>query len=218
MLISMSWESGLQHGVLNFKGTQKGVLVRKYWTIKFYFIIKIFGAYFIVHIKSWVYMDFPGGASGKESTCQCRRHTDQSLGREDSLEEETATHSGILAGKIARIEEPGGLQSTGSQRIRHNWAQHGTSQHTEFISIQYGDKCREMYIPFSFFLSFHCLFFLSFLFYFLNYHMIKNSGGYWCRRAWFVFYLIYVYLLFNKQRWAHLLNCIVLGLKFYPII
>ena len=65
-------------------------------------------------------MGFPGGASGKESTCQCRRHTDQSLGREDSLEEETATHSGILAGKIPRIEEPGGLQSMGSQRTRHN--------------------------------------------------------------------------------------------------
>ena len=40
MLISMSWESDLQHGVLNFKGTPKNVLVRKYWTIKFYFVVK----------------------------------------------------------------------------------------------------------------------------------------------------------------------------------
>ena len=44
----------------------------------------------------------------------------QSLGREDSLEKEMATHSSILAWRIPRTEEPGGLQSTGSQRVRHN--------------------------------------------------------------------------------------------------
>ena len=40
----------------------------------------------------------------------------QSLGREDPLEEEMATHSSILAWKIPWTEEPGGLQSMGSQR------------------------------------------------------------------------------------------------------
>ena len=45
----------------------------------------------------------------------------QSLGREDPLEKEMATHSSILAWKILWTEEPGGLQSTGSQRVRHNW-------------------------------------------------------------------------------------------------
>ena len=44
----------------------------------------------------------------------------QSLGREDPLEEGTATHSRILAWRIPGTEEPGGLQSTGSQRVRHN--------------------------------------------------------------------------------------------------
>ena len=39
----------------------------------------------------------------------------KSLGQEDPLEKEMATHSGILAWKIPQIEEPGGLQSTGSQ-------------------------------------------------------------------------------------------------------
>ena len=39
-----------------------------------------------------------------------------SLGREDPLEEEMATHSSILAWRISRIEEPGGLQSMGSQK------------------------------------------------------------------------------------------------------
>ena len=44
----------------------------------------------------------------------------QSLGREDPLEEEMATHSSILAWKIPWTEEPGGLQSMGSQRVRHD--------------------------------------------------------------------------------------------------
>ena len=45
-----------------------------------------------------------------------------SLGREDTLEEGTATHSSILAWKISWTEEPGGVQSMGSQRVRHDWA------------------------------------------------------------------------------------------------
>ena len=42
-----------------------------------------------------------------------------SLGREDPLEEEMATHSGILAWEILRTEEPGRLQSMGSQSQSH---------------------------------------------------------------------------------------------------
>ena len=48
----------------------------------------------------------------------------QFLGREDLLEEEMATHSSILAWEIPRTEEPGGLQSMGSQRVGLNRAQH----------------------------------------------------------------------------------------------
>ena len=44
----------------------------------------------------------------------------QSLGEEDSLEKILATHSSILAWRIQWTEEPGGLQSTGSQRVGHN--------------------------------------------------------------------------------------------------
>jgi len=44
----------------------------------------------------------------------------QSLGQEDPLEREMATHSSILAWKIPWIEEPGGIQSMGSQRVGHN--------------------------------------------------------------------------------------------------
>ena len=42
----------------------------------------------------------------------------QSLGREDPLEKEMATHSSILAWRIPWSEEPGGLQFLGSQRVR----------------------------------------------------------------------------------------------------
>ena len=44
----------------------------------------------------------------------------RSLGREDPLEKRMATHSSILAWRIPWTEEPGGLQSMGSQRVRHD--------------------------------------------------------------------------------------------------
>ena len=45
-----------------------------------------------------------------------------SLGQEDPLGKEMATHSSILACEIPRTEKPGGLQCLGSQRVGHNWA------------------------------------------------------------------------------------------------
>ena len=44
-----------------------------------------------------------------------------SLGQEDPLEEGMATHASIFTWKIPWTEEPGGLQSMGSQRVRHDW-------------------------------------------------------------------------------------------------
>ena len=44
----------------------------------------------------------------------------QSVGRDDPLEEETATHSSILAWETSWTEEPGRLQSTGSQKTGQN--------------------------------------------------------------------------------------------------
>ena len=44
----------------------------------------------------------------------------QSLGREDLLEKEMATHSSVLAWKISWTEEPGRLQSKGSQKVRYD--------------------------------------------------------------------------------------------------
>ena len=49
---------------------------------------------------------------------------------EDTLEEEMATHYSILAWRILWTEEPGGLQSMGSQSVRHDWAHTHTHTHT----------------------------------------------------------------------------------------
>ena len=46
----------------------------------------------------------------------------QSLGQENPLEEEVVTHSSILAWRIPWTEEPGGLQSLGSERVRQDLA------------------------------------------------------------------------------------------------
>ena len=54
----------------------------------------------------------PWWLSGKECACQCR-----SLGQEDPLKKEMATHSNVLAWEIPQTKEASGLQSTGSQRV-----------------------------------------------------------------------------------------------------
>ena len=56
----------------------------------------------------------PGGSDGKESASYAGDPS-PSLGQEDPLEKEMATHSGILAWKIPWTEEPDGLQSIESQ-------------------------------------------------------------------------------------------------------
>ena len=66
-----------------------------------------------------VFMGFPDGSAGKESTCSAGDPV-RSLGQEDPLEKEMATHSSILAWKIPWMEEPGRLQSMGSQRVGHD--------------------------------------------------------------------------------------------------
>ena len=59
-----------------------------------------------------------------------------SLGQEDPLEKEMATHSSLLAWRIPWTEEPGGLQSTGFQRVGHHWATNTLSiMCRNFISI-----------------------------------------------------------------------------------
>ena len=61
---------------------------------------------------------FPGQLCGQDSAYQCTWV--RSLGGEDPLEKEIATHFSILAWKISWAEEPGGLQFMGSQTVRHD--------------------------------------------------------------------------------------------------
>ena len=70
--------------------------------------------------KSPLRMGFPGGSAVKNlPAMQEKSETQvQSLGQEDPLEK--AVHSSILAWKIPWVEEPGGLQSTESQRVRYD--------------------------------------------------------------------------------------------------
>ena len=60
-----------------------------------------------------------------------------SLSQEDPMEKEMATHSSILSWEIPWTEEPGGLQSTGSQRVRHNWVHAHTHTHTHTHKLSY---------------------------------------------------------------------------------
>ena len=63
-------------------------------------------------------MGFPHDSDGKASAFNVEV---RSLGREDPLEKEMATHSSILAWIIPWIEDLGKLQSTGLQKVRHDW-------------------------------------------------------------------------------------------------
>ena len=67
---------------------------------------------------------------------------------EDPLEKEMATHSSILAWRIPWTEEPGGLQSIGSQRVGHNWSDlvlfHSCEYLPEYVKIACSRLCNFM--------------------------------------------------------------------------
>ena len=71
--------------------------------------------------KSIVHMGFPDGSAVKTPSAMKETKV-QSLDQENPLEEGMANHSSILAWRIPWTEEPGGLESIGSQRVRHDWS------------------------------------------------------------------------------------------------
>ena len=88
-----------------------------------------------IFLLSWG-LEFPRWLSGPLANAGDAGDTDQHLGREDSLEEEMATHSSIRVWEIPWREEPRGLQSMGSQRVGHDRA------HTHRISSpRLADPC-----------------------------------------------------------------------------
>ena len=79
----------------------------------------------VLHICTTLLQDFSGGSVVKKKKYRLPMQETpetlvQSLGRDDSLEEEVVTHSSICAWKIPWTEEPGGRQSLGSQK---SWTQ-----------------------------------------------------------------------------------------------
>ena len=78
-------------------------------------------------------LGFPGGSEDKVPACNAG-----DPGWEDHLEKEMAVHSSILAWRIPWREEPGGLQSTGSERVEHNWAtSHITHNADIYVYVAY---------------------------------------------------------------------------------
>ena len=80
----------------------------------------------------------PGCSVVKNPRLQLQEIWVWSPGWGDLLKEETATHSSILAWEIPSTEEPGGPQSTGLQRIRHDWAHTCTAD----VLIQMGGQSK----------------------------------------------------------------------------
>ena len=72
------------------------------------------------NIHVYIYVGFPGGSAVKNPPAMQETRV-WSLGQEDALEKEMAIHFSILALKIPWTEEPGGLQSIASQRVRQDW-------------------------------------------------------------------------------------------------
>jgi len=76
-----------------------------------------------------MFLGFPDGAVVKNPPAMQEMGV-QSLDRDDPLEEKMATHSSVLFWRIPWTEEPGGLQSMGSQRVGHDRAHAHTHTHT----------------------------------------------------------------------------------------
>ena len=68
-----------------------------------------------------------------------------SLGWEDPLEQETATPASFLAWKIPWTEDPGGLQSVGSQGVRHDWADKRECGHFPILNQTATPECTESF-------------------------------------------------------------------------
>ena len=88
----------------------------------------------VINLHMWRRQGFPDGSDGKESACS-KGGLGSIPGREDHLEEGMTTHSSILVWRIPWIEEPGGLQSMGSQRVRYDWATKHNSEWGKFLKV-----------------------------------------------------------------------------------
>ena len=109
---------------------------------------RMFGSRWMTTPRWWSrsrpFLDFPVAQMVKNlPTMQETR--DWSLGQEDLLEKGMAAHSSILAWRIPWTEKSGGLQSVGSQRVRHDWATNThTHTHTHTQNCQRSCNIRQL--------------------------------------------------------------------------
>ena len=91
------------------------------WTAQTYVLVVSDVRRALIEVKFWHSL---GGVVAQRLKClpAMRETWVRSLGWEDPLEKDMATHSSILAWEIPWTEEPGGLHSMGSQRVIHDWA------------------------------------------------------------------------------------------------
>ena len=122
----------------------------------------------------------------------------RSLGWEDPLEKEMATHSSILAWRIPWTEEPDGLQSMGSQRVGHNWA---TSQDRNTEGLKIWATLEDGKFTFSkyYFIKFINIFLWVLFCPFLKKVFIKKNN---LKKVFLLSRLKYIYLFFHSI--AHL--------------
>ena len=99
-------------------GWDSFIIINNHYTVGTGIVVYLLGVYIIVGFSRWL--------SGKNKNLlpmkEIQEKWVQYLGQKDSLEEEMATHSSILAWRISWTEESGRLQSTGLQRVIHDWA------------------------------------------------------------------------------------------------
>ena len=118
-----------------------------------------------------VIMDFLGGSMVKSPSPETQEMRVWSLGLEDPLEEEMATHSRILAWAIPWTEKPGELQSMGSQRVGHDWVTEHTSSQWPWYTAS---SSRERILP-----CFWCLT-----------HSWYSITGHWMETNWLTNYFL----------------------------
>ena len=103
---------------------------------------RTFGKHGSVHLFSVDYeylgeAGFPGGSAVKNPPANAGAAGEwvRSLGREDALEKGMAAHSSVLVRRIPWTEETGKLQSTGSQKVWHDWSELARTHQWEVIFI-----------------------------------------------------------------------------------
>ena len=82
-------------------------------------------------------LGFPGGAVVKNPPANAGDARDVGSVPELEMEEEMTTHSSILAWKLSWTEQPGGLLSMGSQRVRHDWETWAHISHIVSHAVSY---------------------------------------------------------------------------------